>query len=1026
LNLENRNGSRSIEHARIFGYQELSPDWTYEKFLEHVLPEERTLVNEKIQAAVKNHGGWNFECRIRRIDGEIRWIWAAGHYRTKTLGHSPHMTGIVQDITERKQFQEILQRKERFLNETGHIAKVGGWEFDPATGEGNWTDEVASIHDLDASVKPSKEFGLGFYAPESRPKIEAAVKAASELGTPYDLELEIISAKGIRKWVRTICEPVLENDRVVRVCGAIQDITFQKKSELLLAQQNALLEMIAGDTPLPTILEEIIRTIESQDASLIGSVLLLDHQTKQLRHGAAPSLPERYNRAIDGIEIGEGVGSCGTAAFRGKPVIVANIQTDLLWKNFCALAKEFDLAACWSTPIFSPQREVLGTFAVYQKQPAEPTESQLRLIGMISHLAAVAIHRQQTAATLQEQRQQLDYIINNTKDSIFQIDLRGNYIFGNAAAEQLTGRPLAQLLQMNMMQLVAPEHQAAIAERLRRRIAGEPEHKNIEFEILRHDGSRVWVELTTSSVCDPAGKLTAIQGVARDVTRRKQTEAERANLAAIVQNSQDAIISKTLDGIITSWNLGAEKIFGFTADEALGRPLLIIFPTEKLHEEQQILQRISRGETVEHFETVRVRKDGRQINVSATISPVRDANGKIIGASNISRDTTEKIRLQEQLRQSQKMEAIGQLSAGIAHDFNNLLTAIHGNASLLADATAEERKECAEEILAAANRAAELTRQLLLFSRKQAMRFTAVDLNATVASTGKMLRRLLGENITLHTEHAPALPSIRADAGMIDQVIFNLAVNAHDAMRDLNGTLTIRTSVVKAQNPDDEKSAPQNCVCLTVSDTGHGISPEILPRIFEPFFTTKEVGKGTGLGLATIYGIVKQHGGWVSVESEVGRGTTFKIYFPASVENIHEPPPEIVFNQLPRGTETILVVEDEAPVRKFLGNFLSRLGYKILTAESGIAALELWPRERENISLVLTDIVMPHGLRGYDLADKLLADRPAVKIIFTSGYASDTEPRRAMLVEGVNFIRKPFKPEALAEIIRRNLDGKIS
>jgi nitrogen-specific signal transduction histidine kinase/DNA-binding NarL/FixJ family response regulator len=409
-------------------------------------------------------------------------------------------------------------------------------------------------------------------------------------------------------------------------------------------------------------------------------------------------------------------------------------------------------------------------------------------------------------------------------------------------------------------------------------------------------------------------------------------------------------------------------------------------------------------------------------------SPVRDKEGKYYGRIWTFRDISESRKLETQYRQAQKMEALGQLSAGIAHDFNNLLTAIHGNASLLTDPDLEpeKRHEFIEEIIHAAESAAELTRQLLLFSRKQAMRPASLDLNTSVNHATKMLRRTLGEDITLNAEYTPVIPRILADAGMIEQIIFNLAVNARDAMIN-GGKLTIRTSAVETRNPAaNDSTQPLPHVSLAFHDTGCGIAPENLPHIFEPFFTTKEVGKGTGLGLATVYGIIEQHNGWITVESEAGRGTTFQIYFPALAAAAVVAPDEPSIGNLPCGKETILVVEDELPVRSTVCHLLQRLGYTVLQAQDGFQAFDLWQKNRDQIHLLLTDLVMPNGMSGHELAARIHAVDPAMKIIFTSGYAGEAAVRHAALFEGENFIRKPFKPETLAEVLRKNLDGKIS
>ena len=371
------------------------------------------------------------------------------------------------------------------------------------------------------------------------------------------------------------------------------------------------------------------------------------------------------------------------------------------------------------------------------------------------------------------------------------------------------------------------------------------------------------------------------------------------------------------------------------------------------------------------------------------------------------------------------MEAIGQLAGGVAHDFNNILTVIQGNASILLEpgASPAEITDCSNQILTASERAANLTRQLLVFSRKQIMQTVNLELNEVLGGMTKMLRRILGEDIVLHSEFAPELPLVLADAGMIEQVLLNLAVNSRDAMPE-GGRLTIATSartLSVAEARQIPGASPGRCVCLSVTDTGCGIPPESMPRIFEPFFTTKDVGRGTGLGLATVHGIVKQHQGWIEVESEPGKGTTFHIRIPA----LEGPGAGELSNprtsDLPAGTETILIAEDEPSLRELVVNLLSRCGYKVFAAESGVAALKLWQEHKEQIQLLLTDMVMPGGLTGFSLAEKLHAEKPQLRVIYTSGYS--TEIRKASrLGTGTNFLQKPYSPSALARLVRDSLD----
>jgi two-component system cell cycle sensor histidine kinase/response regulator CckA len=391
------------------------------------------------------------------------------------------------------------------------------------------------------------------------------------------------------------------------------------------------------------------------------------------------------------------------------------------------------------------------------------------------------------------------------------------------------------------------------------------------------------------------------------------------------------------------------------------------------------------------------------------------------------RDVTAQKRLEEQLRQSQKMEAIGQLAGGVAHDFNNLLTVIHGHASLLlaGGSLTGVSARSAQQIGQAADRAASLTRQLLAFSRRQVMQPRQLDMNEVVANMTKMLGRILGEDIALQLNYSPQPARVQADAGMMEQVLLNLAVNSRDAMPK-GGLLAIKISTLEVDArrlAEHSERHTGRFVCLSVIDTGCGIPLENLRRIFEPFFTTKEVGKGTGLGLATVYGIVKQHQGWIEVESEPGKGTVFKVFLPHSVEAAEpadEPPAEKAARG---GTETILVVEDEVAVRELVCILLAGHGYQILQAESGTKALQVWRDSKDRIDLLLTDLVMPDQMNGRELVEKLWAERPRLKVIFTSGYSADVVGKDFVLHRGLNYLQKPYHPHKLALAVRDCLDA---
>jgi two-component system, cell cycle sensor histidine kinase and response regulator CckA len=390
-------------------------------------------------------------------------------------------------------------------------------------------------------------------------------------------------------------------------------------------------------------------------------------------------------------------------------------------------------------------------------------------------------------------------------------------------------------------------------------------------------------------------------------------------------------------------------------------------------------------------------------------------------------DITDRVSLEAQLRQSQKMESVGQLAAGVAHDFNNMLTIIQGHAGMLVAraAQAPELLDSSQAIYFAAERAASLTRQLLMFSRKNVMQAKPLDLRESVAQMSKMLRRLLGETITLEFAPPSKIPLIEADPGMVEQVIMNLAVNARDAMPK-GGRVFIWTELEQVQE-DYLALHPQarlgSFVCLRVTDTGCGMDGETMNRIFEPFFTTKEVGKGTGLGLATVYGIVKQHEGWIEVASQLGKGSTFTVFFPAT-DQLAEPKAQEpgMGLEVPRGQETILIVEDEPVLRDMAHTILKGCGYNILQAGSGVEALRVWADHQSGIDLVLTDMIMPEGLSGMDLADKLLASKPGLKLIIASGYSMDNLDTVFLRKGHGAFLQKPYTHATLAKAVRDCLD----
>ena len=548
---------------------------------------------------------------------------------------------------------------------------------------------------------------------------------------------------------------------------------------------------------------------------------------------------------------------------------------------------------------------------------------------------------------------------------------------------------------------------------------------DITFRVVRPDGTTRWVLARSVPVRNERGEVYRIAGVVSDVTARKSAEELIRQLSQAVEQSPAGVIITDIAGVIQYMNRRATELTGYSSAEAIGKnPRIFKSSTTAPEVHRGLWETITAGEEW-HGILQNRRKDGHLWWNEATISPIRDPEGRVTHFLAIQWDITAQRQLEDQFRQAQKMEAVGRLAGGVAHDFNNLLTVISSYSELLLhDLSAEDpRREDLEEIRKAASGAAGLTRQLLAFSRKQVLEPTVVDLNTVVAGADKMLKRLIGEDIDLVSVLAKDLGAVRADAGQVEQVILNLAVNARDAMPE-GGKLTIETSNIKLDTTYVDQHrvvAPGAYVLLSVSDTGTGMDEHTKAHVFEPFFTTKEQGKGTGLGLATVYGIVKQSGGFIWVYSELGQGTTFKIYFPlveeaATVPAAHEAPGSL------QGTETVLLAEDSAAVRTVANQVLTRHGYKVLEAVDGRSALEVGTRHEGPVHLLVTDVVMPE-MSGRQLAERLKERRPALKVLFVSGYTDDAITRHGILEPGIAFLQKPFTPESLARKVREVLDG---
>lgn len=626
--------------------------------------------------------------------------------------------------------------------------------------------------------------------------------------------------------------------------------------------------------------------------------------------------------------------------------------------------------------------------------------------------------------------QQLQMAVDAAGIGVWQADLQANRIARIHGKGPISGLqpPVYPDTFESFLALVHPEDRETVKQCIQR--AQEEGEYRAEFRIVLPGGEVRLVNARGQCRRDASGQPAFLTGIDLDITERKKIEEalyrEQIFTRAVVDSVPGLLYLYDEQGRLVRWNKRFEEITGYSAAEVAGRNLMDWFQgdEESVARISAVMRKVFRDGYAETEARLQTRQ-GRKLFYFTGVRLTIDGQPYLAG---IGIDMSARQHLEQQFRQAQKMEAVGQLAGGIAHDFNNLLTVIQSSASLLLDAKdlAAEDIGLVKQISGAAERAATLTRQLLLFGRKQVLQFHSVNLNEVVGDMTKMLKRILGEDIALQADLAPNLPVIRGDVGMLEQIILNVAVNARDAM-PRGGRLVIRSGV-ETIGEDRVRRWPEaglgTCVCLEVSDSGSGIAPEHLPHIFEPFFTTKAVGKGTGLGLATVYSIVKQHGGWVEVESAPGKGSAFRIYLPVAPPPAVEPRTASVDQQMPRGNETVLVVEDEPAVRLLVANLLQRCGYTVLTAATGVAALEVWKEHQDKIQLLLTDMIMPGGMTGRELAERLRAERQSLKVIYTSGYSVDILEKAPALVDGFNFLQKPYQSAKLAQTVRNCLDDK--
>jgi PAS domain S-box-containing protein len=655
------------------------------------------------------------------------------------------------------------------------------------------------------------------------------------------------------------------------------------------------------------------------------------------------------------------------------------------------------------------------------QEPLRTEASDTRLVINSRDVTGLCAARDDAAATTRR----LKRTVGALEDAVFTVEIPGRTIVdSNPAAERIFGYSSEEMVGRSTLFLHVDEESYRRFDEGGTPALDSGGSYHTEFRMKRKDGTVFPVEITVSLLDPMPGLDAGAVSVIRDITERVERTRRLTFQAELLEAVGQAVIATDLQGRIIYWNGAAEELYGWTRDEAAGESILDVIPSEKGREQAtEIMEALREGSAWTGTLEVR-RRDGSTFHALVTDAPMRDELGELIGIIGVSSDISDRVALEERLRQAQKMEAVGRLAAGVAHDFNNLLTAIEGHASiLLAEIADDDRlRDDVEEIRSAGQRAASLTRQLLAFSRKQKLEERRIDLVSAARDLESMLVRLVPERIDFRVEAGTGEIVVRADPGQLQQVMINLVVNAVDAIDD-NGNITVSidamdvTSAVAEEIPWEIEVGPYARV--TVRDTGHGMDPEVLSRIFEPFFTTKAEGQGTGLGLAMVYGVVKQSGGHVLVDSARGRGTTFEVLLPRLAgETVDTTEPVAGRSRSTEGV-VVLLVEDDAAVRKVANRILSRAGCVVLEASNGLEALEIADRYHGTIDVVFSDVVMP-DMGGVEMQRRLKTGHPGLRVVLTSGY-SESEVHGEIRELGATFVPKPYSPDTLLSSIAQEL-----
>lgn len=971
---------------RLFGLPEDVPAPDAVGTLALIHPDDRGPVQELCRAFLDSRSeALAFEHRVLRPDGSTAHIRCVGA-RHDVMGRSIVM-GFAQDVTGLVQAARELEFLEQMLELAGRQARLGGWRVDLNPERLTWTRQTAEIYEIPHDQVITVDHALTFYPPGSREKIEPAFRRCAEEGQDFDVVCELVTARGNRRWVRSMGTALRDvAGRIIAVQGAFQDISELRAAEDAAAEAR----------------RQRIETLEN----IRDAFFTVDHDWRI------------------------------TYLNREAERLLGKSRTDLLGRD---LRTEFigdegrlfiaEYSAALATGEVRRFRHRYSPLDGWFEVSAHPVPE-----GLAVHFRCVTaeVERSQHLRLLESAVSRLNDIVVIAQASGPETGAWPRVVYVNDAFERLTGYGRAEILGETFQMLHGPGTDRAESERVLAALGrGEP----VRSELMLYTRARdpIWLALDILPVPGPDGGGAHLVAVLRDVTSRRRADetlrVKEERFRLVAQATDDVIRDWDITAGTVWWNPGLHKVFG--RDPVTMAPGLSAW-TDHIHPEDRArvlrsLHSAAQGTLDRWTEEYRFRRaDGSYATVLDRCFVIRDANGAAIRLLGSMADLTERLNLERRLRESQRLEAMGQLTGGVAHDFNNLLTVILGNAELLAGRLGDDRALCqmAEMIVSAADRGAELTGRLLAFARRQALRPRVIDVNHQLRGSEPLFRRTLSEDIEIAIQAGQELWPAEIDPGQLEVALLNLVLNARDAMPQ-GGRLVIETANVwldgtyAAQNRD---VVAGQYAMVAVSDTGTGMAPETMARAFEPFFTTKEPGKGSGLGLSMVFGFVRQSGGHIRILSEPGQGTSIRLYFPRAVGVALPEPERPGLDAAVGGHEHILVVEDDDPVRESLAAMLRGLGYRVSVAASGPAALALLPHLGP-VDLLLTDVVMPGGMSGRDLADAVRLTRPDIRVLYSSGYSANEILQDGHSDPGVELLSKPYRRRELAARLRKLLDG---